>query len=327
MTFRLFDLKPCQAPSWARGGHGQTLWNFCLPNLNVEIQHEKILLSLPDKDQLALLYTEGCSDIVVYLFHGLSGGATSDYMMRMAQIAIARGHSVYRVNHRGCGDGVGLARLPYHSGRGDDISEVLAYGRLKHPKKQHIAIGFSLSGNALLTLLTGLKGSVLPDAAISVNAPIDLAAASDKLKLGLNRLYDWYFVGRLRRAIAAQYQHGHLVDKVIVPRLSTLRQLDSLYTAPQCGFESAEDYYQQCSTHPYLSQITIPTILLTAHDDPFIPVESYLSAQLSATTQLHIEPSGGHLGYLSRTKTPLGSYRWLDYALCQCLQELTDEQF
>ena len=314
------SFQPCKAPLWARSGHAQTLWRFCLPMAKIHLPSEKKIVHLPDGDRLVLLYTPGHSDWVIYLFHGLSGDASSSYMANMAKLCINQGHSVYRVNHRGCGDGLHLAKQPYHSGRGEDISDVLAMGRAAHPHKKHIAIGFSLSGNALLNLLTGLKGQVMPDFAISVNAPIDLAAASAKLNDGLNRIYDLYFLQRLRRAVTLKYHAGHLPDKIIISRLSTLRQFDSLYTAPASGFASADDYYQQCSTQQHLTKITIPTILLTAFDDPFIPVESYLSARLSRSTRLHIERIGGHLGYLSRTKTPLGNHRWLDYALWQCLQ-------
>lgn len=312
------QLIPCEAPLWARGGHAQTLVSFCLPTREINLPSETKILSLPDGDQLALLYTAGHSNCVIYLFHGLTGNASASYMERIAKICFDRGHSIYRVNHRGCGEGIGLAKYPYHSGRGEDISEVIELGRRENPNKQHIAIGFSLSGNALLTLLTGLRGSVLPDYAISINAPIDLSAAVDKLKIKSNKIYDFHFVQKLRQVVRLECD---------IPRLSTLRNFDALYTAPASGFDSVEHYYETCSTVNHLSKIKIPTILLTSQDDPFVPYELYCHAKLSKTTQLHIEKVGGHMGYLSRKKTPLGTYRWLDYALFDCLKFFLQQEF
>lgn len=312
------SLMACTPPLWASNGHAQTLMAFCLPSEKVVLASKTVILPLPDGDSIALLYTVGNSDSVVYLFHGLTGDASASYMKRMAKICADRGHSVYRINHRGCGEGIGLAKQPYHSGRGEDISEVIALGRRTHPEKKHIAIGFSLSGNALLTLLTEKRGHVLPDYAITVNAPIDLSAAVDLLQIKMNRLYNFHFVQKLRRSVRS---------KCAIPLLSTLRNFDALYTAPASGFDSAEHYYETCSTHQHLEKIRIPTILLTAEDDPFVPVEIYRQAKLSPPTQLHIEKIGGHMGYLSKRKTPLGTHRWLDYALFQCLQNLLGENF
>lgn len=314
---KLLKLTPCEAPAWARGGHAQTIVSFCLPSRD-KMPGEIKILPLPDGDRLALLYTPGKSNYVIYLFHGLTGSASASYMERIAKICSENGHSVYRVNHRGCGEGAGLAEHPYHSGRGEDISEVIAFGRKENPGKQHIAIGFSLSGNALLTLLTGLRGSVLPDYAISVNAPIDLSAAVDQLRVGINKIYDLHFVQKLRQVVQ---------QKCKIPRLSSVRNFDSLYTAPASGFKNAEHYYETCSTFHHLNKIKIPTILLTSQDDPFVPSGIYQKAKLSETTQLHIEKVGGHMGYLSRKKTPLGTHRWLDYAIVHCLQIFMKKDF
>lgn len=316
-------LLPCHAPVWARSGHAQTLWGFGLPSAKVDLLSEKQYLPLADGDQLVLRYTPGDSSWVVYLFHGLTGDASSAYMARIAKLSHELGHSVYRVNHRDCGEGLGLARHPYHCGRGEDIAAVLALGKQQHPHKKHIAIGFSLSGNALLTLLAGLKGSVWPDYAISVNAPIDLHASATRIHQGFNKIYNYYFVQRLRQAVRLKRQAGHWSPQALISPFSALRQFDDWYTAPAAGFASVDEYYRQCSTHQHLHRITIPTVLLTAQDDPFVPVNSYLQARLSASVHLHIEKTGGHMGYLSRHKTPLGTHRWLDYALHQCLQRFT----
>lgn len=304
-------LEPCRPPLWAREGHLQTILGYFLPSPPLPISTESIQIKLPDGDCLAVNYYAGTSSQVIYLLHGLAGDAASNYIRRTILVCQQFGHSVYAINHRGCGAGKGLAQHPYHSGRGEDLSEVIKWGRERYPQKKHTAIGFSLGANALLTLLTGLRGDILPDVAIAVNAPIDLTVVSKKIQEGLNRMYDFFFVLKLRAEINKSYS---------IPYFASLWDFDNLYTAPAGGFKNGQDYYDQCSTQRHLHRISIPTLLLTSADDPFIPSKLYSDAKLSSTTHLHIEKHGGHIGYLTRASTPLGTNRWLDYALMQFLK-------
>ncbi len=274
-------------------------------------------IELPGGDRLTCEFFENQSDTVVYAFHGLSGDIDSSYMRRTAALCSRLGHSVFLVNHRGAGHGFGLAREPYHSGRAEDLSEALRFGRKLHPKKRHLAIGFSLSGNALLLLLSGRRGDTLPDAALAVNAPIALAKTAVRLKTGLNRVYDLRFVHDCRAQIA------DLSARQRVPRLATIHDFDALYTAPASGFESREEYYRLCSTQGLLGDIRTPTVLLTSKDDPFVDYRDYLAAPRANQVHLHLEEHGGHMGYLTRHRTPLGTHRWLDYALAHFISKLT----
>lgn len=280
-------------------------------------------IPLPDGDRLIARKIDGKSDTVLYLFHGLTGSTEADYMQRTAALGVELGHTIYLVNHRGCGEGLGLARNPYHSGRAEDLSEVLRLGRAQNPGKKHIAVGFSLSANALLLLLSGRRGTTLPDAAIAVNAPIHLESSSLDLLQGLNRVYDFRFAIACRLNVKEMERKG-LVEKgkYKIPLLSNLREFDSLYTAPAGGFASREDYYSSCSTHLCLGAIQVPTVIITSEDDPFIDFCNYTSATLSSSAILHLEKVGGHLGYLTDRPTPLGTHRWLDYATREYLMEL-----
>ena len=315
-------LEACVPPLWARSGHSQTLLGHLIPSPRLSAGGERVEIPLPDGDRLIGRFFGGESKTVVYFFHGLGGHTDADYMHRSAKVAQKLGHSVFLMNHRGCGEGRGFAKNPYHSGRGEDLSSVIAHGRSRFPKHRHLAVGFSLSGNALLVLLAGLRGDVKPDAAVTVNAPINLMSASKALKAGLNRIYDIRFVLECRREI--QLRHGaEGARRFKVPVYSTLYDFDNLYTAPASGFRDREDYYETCSTMNHLEKITTPTIVMTAQDDPFVHFEHYRAAKLSPNVSLHSEKVGGHMGYLSREKTPLGSKRWLDYAIFEAIRELT----
>ncbi len=316
------NIEPCTPPFWARGGHQQTLVAYGLPSRGTDIPYKNLKIRLPDGDQLAARYFEGTSSTLLIFFHGLIGSVDSKYMGRMAKLSLNLGHSVFLVNHRGCGEGAGLARGPYHSGRGEDVSEVVAFCRKQFPKKQLIAVGFSLGANAVLSLVTGIRGEHLPDQAIAVNGPTDLKASSVSLKQGFNRFYDLWFVNGCRKEIKSR-EEKNFVPPIIIPRWAYLSDVDELYTAPLGGFKNANDYYLQCSTAPHLGKIKTPTFILMSKDDPFIPWQPYLSARESSYVHLHLEDTGGHMGYLSQGRGPFGYNRWMDSTLEQVFNAMT----
>jgi len=302
----------CEPPFWARGAHLQTVAANYLPGAAPVLPWERIRLDLDDGDALALRALEGTTGVLVLLFHGLGGSADGHYLQRAAARFHGLGHAVLAVNHRGAGEGAGWSRHSYNSGSTRDLAAALRFGRARFPGHLQVAVGFSISANMLLLLL-GRDRSERPDRAIAVNPPVDLEACSRRLVTGFNRCYDQYFVRRLRREIMRRPGAAPL------PATGTLRDLDAVYTAPQGGFPSREAYYAQCSSGPHLAGIRVPTVILTALDDPFAPGGDVGACTLSAAVHLHAEPFGGHMGYLSRN---LKGYRWLDYALEHYLREL-----
>lgn len=316
-------LNPCDAPVWANSGHGQTIAGHFLKSPVLPTNGQKFKVDLPDGDRLFYYVREGLSDYVVAVFHGLSGDVSSDYMQRTALICQELGHTAVLVNHRGAGENVLDAKRPYHSGSTEDMSVVLRQLRAQFPSKKIIAVGYSLSGNILLSLLGGFRADERPDGAITVNAPLLLGKGSLLLQKGLNRLYDIRFVLRLRRLIEEKYRHGIINERYNVPPWATLYMFDEIYTAPASGFRNRQDYYDQCSSIQYVHQIQTPTYVLTAADDPFIDVQDYLSASFSQTCQVHIEKRGGHMGYIAKNPISQWGHRWLDYYLYEALKALT----
>lgn len=304
------SIPACIPPAWASTGHLQTLLGHLLPSPVLSEKGERINVTLEkETERIHSTYIKGTSKTVVYLFHGLGGSSDAAYMQRTAIRARALGHHVFINNHRGCGLGAGLATEPYHSGRADDLSKVIAYGREMLPDHKHIAIGFSLSANALLLLAAKVRAEVQPDFAIAVNGPINLDIASKNLQKGLNKIYDKRFTMELERYM----KRNRPQDVGDFSLVEDLRDFDERYTAPIGGFKNRADYYETCSAKKYLSKINIPTVIITAEDDPFVSVQDYQEATYSDLCLVHIEKNGGHMGYLS--KNGLGYERWLDMAL------------
>jgi predicted alpha/beta-fold hydrolase len=227
-------------------------------------------------------------------------------MVRAAARFHAQGHALMLVNHRGAGEGKGLASKPYHSGATRDLAAALALGRELFPGQLQVAVGFSISANMLLLLLGRDAELGVPDRAIAVNPPVDLEACSRRLSRGFNRVYDLYFIRRLRREIMAR------PGATPLPPFGSMRALDQVYTAPLAGFQTRLAYYDQCSCGPHLKHIQVPTVILSALDDPFAPAGDILKQELAPAVHLHAETTGGHMGYVARN---LPDRRWLDYAL------------
>jgi uncharacterized protein len=310
------SLLPCTPPLWASTGHLQTLWGHFLPSPSLQGGESLDVTVGPPEERIRTVYHQGNIPVVIYLFHGLGGSSEASYMQRTALMACSLGFHVFLNNHRGCGEGVGLASEPYHSGRAEDLSSVIEFGRTKFPQSKHIAIGFSLSANALLLLAANFRGRVQPDAAIAVNAPINLERASINLTQGVNWIYNLAFMQDLKGYI----KKNRPADYKGVKRIWNLRTFDQKYTAPLGGFKDRDDYFNTCSAKNYLKDISIPTVIISSFDDPFVSVVDYLDAQVSPFVHLHLERVGGHMGYL--TQQTSGSYRWLDLALEKYLQAL-----
>jgi len=331
------SLPPIRPPVWARSGHAQTLFGVWLPVAAPELQPDmnglargdgrgvtRFDVTLADGDRLATL--EARPDFVaegawvVHLFHGLTGSSSSGYIRRAAERFRALGHIVVAVNHRGAGLGTGLARGMYHSGVAHDVRAALAAGRARHPDRRHLAIGYSLSGNALLLAL-GRDRADLPDAAIAVNPPVDLAGCVARLLRPANKLYDLNFVRGCVRLIEERVHLGLLPPQPRFGLHDTIRDFDERVTAPLAGFADADDYYTRCSARPWLTSIDVPTVILASRDDPMIDWRDAGEAPRSTSVGVHVMPHGGHMGYLARNGA-LGSKRWLEDALAMSFEHL-----
>ncbi len=315
------ELFPFRPHPLVPGGHLQTIVGYYLSSpKNVERTYRH-RVPVSDGDELVICENRPDSKseprAVILFMHGLGGEARSPYMLRLAKLFQEQSWIAFRMNHRGAGEGRGLARNIYHSGRSDDVSQVLMKIAELYPNLPLIAVGFSLSGNALLKLLgenqfpvaSNLKG------AIAVTPPIELSRCADALCQTRNRIYDLRFMIMLRQAIEERKQDFPGFPDFKISLFANIREFDELVTAPLNNFKSAEDYYSKCSAKQFLAQISVPTFLLASDDDPFVPNQTFENLPKNKFLRVEITRGGGHVGYVSAYKTPLGNRRWMDYAI------------
>lgn len=236
------------------------------------------------------------------LIHGLTGCEDSSYIRATARHLLGQGLSVLRLNLRGAGPGQELCRFRYHAGRSEDLRDAL--GALDAAGddllgRGLVLVGYSLGGNILLKFLAeyGREFPVL--AAVSVSAPIDLKATQVRIMAPRNLLYHRYLLARMKREATEGAREQPEAERAAVQGLRSLFDFDDRLVAPCNGFAGAEDYYRRCSARAFLPEIEVPTLVIHALTDPWVPSASYLDVDWGANPHLVplLSPGGGHVGF------------------------------
>ena len=309
------------------GGDLQTLRNFIVrprPDLS-RWPGRRVELPLADgsEDRLLGLLQDnpGEAKPLVILVHGLTGCQDSFYVLGTARHLLARGYPLLRLNLRGAGPGRPLARAGYNAGSSADLAGALRAlgaqdGRLL--AKGLALVGYSLGGNILLKFLAEAGRDFPVRAAASVSAPIDLKATQVRIMAPRNRLYHAYLLSRMKAELMATPGGvpAELARKAQAAR--SVFDFDDAIVAPAAGFEGADDYYARCAAQGFLSGIEVPTLLLHARDDPWIPIGAYEAAARRAKPNLRLvlPRGGGHVGFHGRDSRTA----WHDRAIAAYLE-------
>ncbi len=303
-----------RAPRWLPGGHLQTIYpSLVLRKTPPRYRRER--WETPDGDFIDLDHVQaGEADAPrVVLFHGLEGGSGSHYAGALMHAIVQRRWHGAVVHFRGCSGEPNRLPRAYHSGDADEIDWILKRMRERDPARPLFAAGVSLGGNALLKWL-GREGEAarrVIDAAAAISAPVALAVAGDRLGAGFNRLYGWHFLLTLKKkSLAKLAAFPGLFDAAAVRNAGTLRAFDDVVTAPLHGFRDADDYWTRAASRGDLAGIGVPTLIVHALNDPFLP-GAYLprAAEVSASVTLEYPAGGGHVGFVSGPFP--GNLRWL----------------
>jgi predicted alpha/beta-fold hydrolase len=290
-------------PWWLRGGNAQTLY-AALVLRGPRPGYRRERWDTPDGDFVLADWVDGPLHApLVVLLHGLEGSSESHYARALMSAIGARRWRGVVLHFRGCGGEPNTLPRAYHSGDSREVDWMLRRLRGIAGAAPLFAAGVSLGGNALLKWL-GEEGDAACEivrAAAAVSAPVDLTAAGNALGRGFNRLYTRHFLGSLKRKTAAKLERfPGCVDGAAAARAHTLRDFDDAVTAPLHGFRDASDYWLRSSAKPLLKHIRVPTLVINAHDDPFLPGEHLpVPDDVSARVQLDFPSSGGHVGFVS----------------------------
>jgi hypothetical protein len=316
-TFKAHPLLP--------GGNLQTIGGYVLSQPKRLPADDVMWVAVDESDKVALdCNFPSTTDPkgVVLLMHGLGGCGESPYILRLARRFLDQEWITIRLNHRGCGRHPFRPQGLYHSGSFGDLHLVMHELTKRWPKLAVVPIGFSLSSTILLNLL-GQRSAACADMknwpySIAVCPPVDLEQSSKRIADLTNWHYDQFFNFLLLRHVKKKYPEifaDVCAEKGQRPR--SLRTFDELITAPFAWFQDRSDYYRRCSPRFVVSQISKPTAVIAAADDPLVPAETIQSAAFSHAVDLYMQPSGGHMGFVAAKPTQHGDWRWLDDVLVQ----------
>jgi uncharacterized protein len=293
-----------RAPWWLPGGNLQTLYAALLTHTGAPPRFSRSRWDTPDGDFVDVDCIDGPEDApIIVVFHGLEGGSRSHYARALAAELTRVGWRGAVPHFRGCsGEPNRLARA-YHSGDSAEIGWMLSRFRERAGTAPLAAVGISLGGNAMLKWLgeAGEKAARLVTCAAAISAPLDLAAAGDCLARGFNRVYSRAFLATLKKKSAEKaLRFPGVFDAAAARRSRTLREFDNAVTAPLHGFRDTDHYWSDSSAKPWLRSIQVPTLLLNARNDPFMPAAALPSAHdVSPRVELDFPEEGGHAGFVS----------------------------
>jgi predicted alpha/beta-fold hydrolase len=312
------------APWWLPTGHLQTLYAASALNI-APTSYRRERWATPDGDFIDLDWAgEQAHSPLLVLFHGLEGSSRSHYARSLLAAAAQRGWQGVVVHFRGCSGEINALPRAYFAGDSQEIHWVLERIKIRYSGDPTYAVGISLGGNALLKWLgeQGAQAEAIVDAAAAVSVPMDLQATGASLDCGLNRqLYVRFFLQSLKRkALNKLALYPGLYDREAVLKAHTLRRFDDLVTAPLHGFRDTDDYWDQSSSKPLLTRVSVPTLLLNARNDPFMPAwalphESEVSSHVLRDFPLQ----GGHVGFVSPPFP--GNFEWFNARILRFLMD------
>lgn len=298
------------APRWLPGGNLQTIWPALYARRfeGPAPAYRRERWTAPDGDFIDVDFVDAAlpgPQPLLVLFHGLEGSSRSHYAEAFAAFAAAQGMAFAVPHFRGCSGELTLAPRAYHSGDYEEIGWILQRMREQHAQRGGgpvLAAGVSLGGNALLRWACEAGGTAREsvNAVASVSAPLDLAAGGAAIGRGFNRLvYTRMFLATMKpKALAKLAQFPGLFDRERLLAAQDLYAFDDVFTAPLHGFRNTDDYWARGSSKPHLSAIRVPTLVVNALNDPFIPAWSLPGpGEVGPHVTLWQPAHGGHVGF------------------------------
>ena len=306
-----------------RSKHFNTMYRTLFHNFTIPFKRKR--LELNDKDFIDLDFSSVTSNKIAIVLHGLEGSSNSNYVKSLTQVLNDNKWDVVAVNFRGCSGESNRLLSSYHSGKTDDLSRVIEYLEEQYNYESFNIIGFSLGGNVTLKYLGQNEDTFSKKimAAVTVSVPCDLKGSSESIAKFWNKVYMQRFLISLKKKshIKLKQFPDSFLKKENIDNVKNFYDFDNMYTAPAHGFKDAFDYWEKSSSKQFINNIKVPTLLITATDDPFlsescIPVKE---ANNNKNFALEITKHGGHVGFNSNFSQSNGL--WLENRIVQFLED------
>jgi predicted alpha/beta-fold hydrolase len=284
-----------------RNNHFNTLYRYF--KTNVKITYKRQRLTTSDNDFIDLDISSVGSNNVIIALHGLEGSSNSSYIQSLTIKANEQNYDVIAVNLRGCSGESNNVLGSYHSGKTNDLHEIIHYIENNYLYERLYIVGYSLGGNITIKYMgeyaTRLSAKI--KAAIAVSAPCDLKASAQMLAKKSNSLYQANFLKTLKVKAKEKLKYfpDNKLNKTKILNAKTFQEFDNYFTAPVHGFQDADDYWKKSSSKQFIKYIDKPVLLISALDDPFLSSSCYPSKEAKVSEHFYLlaPKYGGHVGF------------------------------
>ncbi|MBX2945217.1 MAG: alpha/beta fold hydrolase [Cyclobacteriaceae bacterium] len=280
--------------------HLETIYPALVRKVNLQHPYQRERITTPDDDFLDLDWLTQNSNKLVIISHGLEGDTERAYVKGMARQCFANGYDVLTWNYRGCSGEMNRQLRFYHSGATDDLHTVIEHAVQLGRFTEINLIGFSLGGNLTLKYL-GEERTCTPllHKAVVISVPVDLHTSCIQISKPGNWIYSQRFLRSLKKKVMEKSKVITSLDTRGLDKIKTLMEFDDHFTGPVHGFKNAIDYYEKSSAIRVIKNITIPTLLINAQNDPFLSAECFPSTLLKdhPFVQFEAPTHGGHVGF------------------------------
>ncbi|PTQ89408.1 hydrolase [Agitococcus lubricus] len=307
-----FFVSPFRPASGLANAHLQTLFPSFHRRKPLSLKRERQKIYLADGDFLLLDYhtPKQCEPNapLVLVIHGLSGSSESHYVLGLQRALAAIGWPSVAMNCRGATEPNQQTRA-YHAGASDDVIAVYQH-LLQHQARPIMIVGYSLGGAMTLKTLAELGTDERLWAGVAVSAPLELGICAQRLDRGLSKIYRRYLLTGLRQLWEAKHAHfvqqgaqaqaQQIAECLAKSPYQSFWQFDDQLMAPLHGFDNVHDYYSRCRPTQFLTHIRTPTLIIHAHDDPFMSSDVIPpSHTLSSCIHFELAQQGGHVGFIT----------------------------
>lgn len=297
----LFTHDNYKPPFWLLNGHFDTIYPAFFRKISPSITADHNIIITPDNDSFDLDYYDCKSNKTIIISHGLEGNSKRPYVIGMVNLFFSNGWNVIAWNYRGCNGKINNSIKSYHSGFTEDLEEVIAFA-----DRQTVSIisllGFSLGGNLTLKYLSDASNvHEKIKNAVAISVPLDLHKGCLEISKPTNIIYSKRFLQSLKKKVREKALHFPEIKTKYLAQIQDLMAFDDHYTAPFHGFKDALDYYNSCSAIHVIEHINIPSLIINAKNDPFLPTECYPYDLVKDHPCVHLETParGGHVGFCS----------------------------
>jgi len=306
-----------------RNKHVNTLYRFLFSRTKVNFNRKRIETN--DNDFIDLDFSKVNSDNIVIIIHGLEGSSSSNYMQTITETLNKANIDVVAFNMRGCSGEPNKLLSSYHSGKTEDLLSVIQFLEKNYNYHQIHIVGYSLGGNLTIKFM-GEFANKMPKSvfsAVGISVPCDLKGSVEAISKAENKIYMNGFLKTLKEKAkqkSEQFPKANISARDI-DKANNFYVFDDLFTGPINGFVDANDYWKKSSCKQFIKDINLPTMLISAKDDPFLneacyPVKESIANDYFTFIQTEY---GGHLGFVSGFR--LKKQRWIENKILDFIVE------